>query len=503
MYQIDVATAATALPTPAAPGTEGFFTDGNPASGLPATIVDADFMNMLMMELINLVEAGGQSPSKTTYNQVLSAIKVLGQQSAGNVGTDIGAANAYVVAFTPALTTPVPWVPFWFKVKTTNTGASTLNATGTVEALVGGAHLALQGGEMLAGGNALVYWNPTLNSGSGSYVLMFCSGAPDQVAAGTQSNHAAQVGQVQTGGLNYAVAAGTSDALTATLPAGVTALTDGFPLRLKLSTANTTTTPTINVTIGSTATGAFTIVKGADTALVAGDLAGAGAEAYFTYNASNSTWVLKNPATSGKLGNYAGAVPYTTGGATISSGDVGKVITLSGTTAYSLSLPLLSSVPAGSVLVFVNTNSGTVTLNRSGSDNIAVGGTTFTSITVPANESLVITSAANGWECISSDAALPLSPLFAASRNSSGYQKLPGGLIIQWGSTAAAANGADNAETLPLAFPNTFFSVTVSQNYTANSGSIGYGGALPSSLSTFVWRASVAGNAYSFVAIGW
>lgn len=297
MYQIDVATAATALPTPAAPGTEGFFTDGNPASGLPATIVDADFMNMLMMELINLVEAAGQSPSKTTYNQVLTAIKTLGQQSAGNVGTDTGAANAYVVAFTPTLTAPVPWVPFWFKVKTTNTGASTLNATGTVEPLVGGAHLALQGGEMLAGGNALVYWNPTLNSGSGSYVLMFCSGAPDQVAAGSQSEHAAQIGQVQTGSLNYAVAGGTSDALTATLPAGVTALTDGFPLRLKLGAANTTTTPTLNVTIGTTATGALTIVKGANAALVAGDLPGSGAEAWLVYNATNANWVLTNPAT--------------------------------------------------------------------------------------------------------------------------------------------------------------------------------------------------------------
>jgi hypothetical protein len=81
-------------------------------------------------------------------------------------------------------------------VKTTNTGASTLNATGTVEPLVGGAHLALQGGEMVAGGNALVYWNPTLASGAGSYVLLFCSGAPEQIAPGSKPGQAAQIGQL-------------------------------------------------------------------------------------------------------------------------------------------------------------------------------------------------------------------------------------------------------------------------------------------------------------------
>ncbi|WP_147408543.1 hypothetical protein [Paraburkholderia fungorum] len=68
-------------------------------------------------------------------------------------------------------------MPFSFKVKTTNTGVSTLNTTGTVEPLVGGAHLTLKGNELVANGNALVYWNPALASGASSYVLTFCSGA--------------------------------------------------------------------------------------------------------------------------------------------------------------------------------------------------------------------------------------------------------------------------------------------------------------------------------------
>jgi hypothetical protein len=131
------------------------------------------------------------------------------QTQATNVGIDTGVANAYAVAFSPSLASPLPWVPFWFEVKTANTGTSTLNATGTAYAILGGAHLPLQGGEMVAGGNALVYWNPTLNAGIGAYVLLFCSGAPEQIAPATQPYHAAQLSQIGHGQCRLAATSGT------------------------------------------------------------------------------------------------------------------------------------------------------------------------------------------------------------------------------------------------------------------------------------------------------
>jgi hypothetical protein len=182
--------------TAPATGTAQYATSGNPVTNTPATIFPAYAWNMLQDEIYNVIIAAGLTPNRNAWNQLLTAIETMLQGSTTNVGVDTGAANAYVVAFTPALTAPVPWVPFWFEVAHTNTGASTLNATGTVEPLVGGAHLALQGGEMVAKGNALVYWNPTLNSNAGAYVLMFCSGAPDQIAPGTQPEHAVQWSQV-------------------------------------------------------------------------------------------------------------------------------------------------------------------------------------------------------------------------------------------------------------------------------------------------------------------
>lgn len=75
MYQIDNSSAATSQPASTAAGTAGFFTDGNPATATPATIVPAEWLNSVMMELINVVNAGGVTPTKNQFNNVLTALK--------------------------------------------------------------------------------------------------------------------------------------------------------------------------------------------------------------------------------------------------------------------------------------------------------------------------------------------------------------------------------------------------------------------------------------------
>lgn len=86
MYQIDVPTAVAGLPTPAAEGTAGFFTDGNPATGTPATIVPADFLNMMMQELINVALEGTAPLSKSSYTQVRDAISNMVANASAGVG---------------------------------------------------------------------------------------------------------------------------------------------------------------------------------------------------------------------------------------------------------------------------------------------------------------------------------------------------------------------------------------------------------------------------------
>lgn len=101
MFQVDLPTAVSSLPSPAAAGTPGYFTNGNPVAGIPATILEADFTNMLMMELVNVVLAGGLTPSKTTYTQVRDAIKQLIQGGAG-VSPAIGSMTNATVNLTTA-----------------------------------------------------------------------------------------------------------------------------------------------------------------------------------------------------------------------------------------------------------------------------------------------------------------------------------------------------------------------------------------------------------------
>ncbi|HEV2364031.1 MAG TPA: tail fiber protein [Caulobacteraceae bacterium] len=94
MYAIDNPTAAGTMPTRAPAGTAGFFTEGNPTTGTPATIVPADFLNALMNELLNVLGAAAITPSKTNDAQLLAAIRALITASTGGVASFNGRAGA-------------------------------------------------------------------------------------------------------------------------------------------------------------------------------------------------------------------------------------------------------------------------------------------------------------------------------------------------------------------------------------------------------------------------
>ena len=89
MHRIDQPTAVSTLPTPAAAGTPGYFTGGNPATGSPATVLDADWANNIQEELISILIAASVSPSKTANNQVLIALQDIFLQKSNNL-SDLG-----------------------------------------------------------------------------------------------------------------------------------------------------------------------------------------------------------------------------------------------------------------------------------------------------------------------------------------------------------------------------------------------------------------------------
>lgn len=94
---------------------------------------------------------------------------------------------------------------------------------------------------------------------------------------------------------------------------------------------------------------------------------------------------------------------------------------------------------------------------------------------------------------------IPDMSYFGLSKSSSGYQKLPSGLIMQWGAgiagTGATAN-TGNTVNFPIAFTAQCFQVFTS--YDNGGGLIVAGAAGGFSATQFLLRCDAAGGSYNF-----
>ena len=105
---------------------------------------------------------------------------------------DTGTANVYQVAYSPSVIAITDGIVLRFKAKTANTGASTFSPNGlAAQPIVGGAHSALQGNEIVANSDVWVQWNSTL----ASWILIDSTGGAIQTAPGAQTNQAVNLGQ--------------------------------------------------------------------------------------------------------------------------------------------------------------------------------------------------------------------------------------------------------------------------------------------------------------------
>ena len=300
-----------------------------------------------------------------------------------------GTANALTATIASNLTVVPNGFQFILNASNANTNAATLNltlnptisgaspvSTGALPIFQNGT-FPLTGGE-ITGANylCLFTYNANYNGGGGAFVLE----NPYNPVTGVVG-----ITQVQDQYFTYASSGGSTDALTVSLPAGLSALTDGAVVTFRNAiSSNTTTTPTLNVTYGSTATGATVIKKYNNQALSAGDTGGVGYVCQLVYSSSNSAWMLLNPApgaatgvTSLIVGNsgigfsgysgvsgYTGAVTaYNQGVLTIngSSGVAGAVtLTPASIGAVSLSSNTLAS-PIGIAVSAVGTQAFNIT----------------------------------------------------------------------------------------------------------------------------------------------
>lgn len=154
------------------------------------------------------------------------------------------------------------------------------------------------------------------------------------------------------------------------------------------------------------------------------------------------------------LGNKAGYVSYSGSSVTLSAADAGKDIYLSFAGAVSVTLPNATTIPAGATFSIICSSATTANVTVTGGGTFAVpmgaGGLSYT----------VGAAIQAEFSGIDSNIYLVKNGAGAASLAASGYQRLPSGLIIQWGDTAFFAEDSTSyVTTFPIAFPTACYGV--------------------------------------------
>lgn len=205
------------------------------------------------------------------------------------------------------------------------------------------------------------------------------------------------------------------------------------------------------------------------------------------------------------LGNF-GAYKQCMAATTLAASDMGSFVWAAGAATYAITLPVLGTMPDGTVLQVWSSNPAGVTVNRASTDNILVNSSGVQSIRLAAGDSLYLVAvpAAGVWIAFGGTAQLASSNNFAGSVAASGWQKIPGGLILQWGVNTLSPSSS-LAVTLPVAFPNAGF-IALASGFGASFASAGqpWFGALVSQTQITLQNMYTASNAsIAWLAIGW
>ena len=124
-----------------------------------------------------------------------------------------------------------------------------------------------------------------------------------------------------------------------------------------------------------------------------------------------------------------------------------------------ITLPTLASAPAGLITYTFKAVHG-FTLKGNGTELIGAGSASgANTVAILPGETLTVvsTGAGGSWYVVFDGFG---ANSFVAARSSTGYQKLPGGLILQWDSANVSAN-AILTVNFPIAFPTACFGVFV------------------------------------------
>ncbi|WP_431477842.1 gp53-like domain-containing protein [Massilia eburnea] len=185
----------------------------------------------------------------------------------------------------------------------------------------------------------------------------------------------------------------------------------------------------------------------------------------------------------------------------LTSADIGQALWFSAA-GFTLTLPTPASlgIPLGkAVTVFGNGYTGSIVAGNGAAINFTSVNDGAMSIK-PGQSATFVAVSTTTWQVISATAAMSKNADFAASLAVSGYQKLPSGLIIQWGQVTSVAN-TQVSFNYPIAFPTTAFALTCSV-FNSSAGFVGAMGQAVGATSGNV-LAQASGVLIQWIALGY
>lgn len=184
--------------------------------------------------------------------------------------------------------------------------------------------------------------------------------------------------------------------------------------------------------------------------------------------------------------------------------DAGKMIQFTGGVSRAITLPPSSGLSPGVSIAFWSNATAVFTIHPQGTDTISTGVTLPASVNVNTGDTVEFVYRGSGvWIMCGALQLGSSATMFGGTFAANGYQKLPSGLYIQWGSFAGSAS-ADTAVTFPIQFPTAVYGLVTSAQASGAGAWAGWNSATVTGFNGNMWAASgtrQSGSAF-YIAVG-